>query len=633
VRNIIAVAFHRAESDRTFGIECVGWMMRETMRKTVLSRGIQFLRGIGMKKTYLFMLVLLFAPLGARASGGACPSDAQYINPANPTGALVTLASLGVTNCFYIAANGSDSNPGTSEASPWQHAPGMPKCVSGSACYITPAPGQGFILRGGDTWHYFTGSPQVGLPSGWPTGPKPNGWDWSASGTASNEIYIGVDKSWFAGSAWARPIFTNDNPTSTSPVSSCAFPQGNLNDITLDSVRYVQIDNFEFTGMCWNDSIKNNGVNSHVYLEHFPGGSFSGQTISNNYFHGWTHTPFTPSLCSMSTTPANAVCNGPTAIDGQTSTTQNTLIAFNICDGSDSDDLSFGCIAGDGYDVEENVMRHFGGTQILNNCHILANNLFEFINNSEDNATHSDMWFCIGEYPSDNFFYNNLIRFVGTEYNEPLSSVLWFNVQNGFTDYVFNNVGHDVNCAANCNNFGDPSSPHSDQISLVYNNTWESMNTDTIWKNQNATTYSITTANNHYITSNGTGCAAVWAGQFSHINGGNTSCSGDVIQTIAAANAQGYTSANDYAPTATSTATVGKGANDFNMSSTFGPAFQQTTTNGCAYNTANHTLVCPALTVMTRPASGPWDVGAYMSGSSNANQPPPPSNLAATVNN
>jgi len=66
--------------------------------------------GVQMKKIYLFTLILLFAPLAAHAAGGgACPSDAQYINPANPMGSLVTLASLGVTNCFYVAANGSEA--------------------------------------------------------------------------------------------------------------------------------------------------------------------------------------------------------------------------------------------------------------------------------------------------------------------------------------------------------------------------------------------------------------------------------------------------------------------------------------------------------------------------------------------
>lgn len=615
--------------------------MRETMRKTVLLEESRSISGVRMKKLYLFLLVLLFAPLAAHASGGACPSDAQYINPANPTGALVTLANLGVTNCFYIAANGSDSNSGTSEASPWQHAPGMPNCASGSACHITPVAGEGFIFRGGDTWHYFTGSPQVGLPSGWPTGVNGYAWNWIWSGTSSSLLYVGVDKNWSSGSSWARPIFTNDNPTSTSPVASCKFPQGNLDDIAITGPAFVQFDNFEFTGMCWNDRSSNgaNDSNEHTFIKQYQGGGTgnSPRTFSSLYFHGWTHTPFTPDNvtgCAAANPGPNAVCSGPGSyIGGSQTANGGALYVFNVTDGADSDDLTWECFSGDGYDVEENVCRHVGGTTILANCHTLHDNLFEFINNTQDGATHADLFFCYGEYESNNFFYNNLFRFIGTEYNQPLSTVLWVNARSGFTDFIFNNVGHDVNCGGNCMNFADPQGEGTGVSAWVYNNTWESMNNIQIWRNQNATNYTITTANNHYITDNGTGCAAVWGGQFPKINGGNTSCSGDVFQTIAAANAQGYTSANDYAPTSTSTATVGKAANQTVMGATVGSAFLKSTSDGCAYNTGNHTVSCPAVTIADRLSTGNWDAGAYTSGSSNANQPPAPANLTATVNN
>jgi hypothetical protein len=69
------------------------------------------------------------------------------------------------------------------------------------------------------------------------------------------------------------------------------------------------------------------------------------------------------------------------------------------------------------------------------------------------------------------------------------------------------------------------------------------------------------------------------------------------------------------------------------MAGTFGPAFLQSTSNGCGYNTVNHTVTCPAVTVGNRLSSGNWDAGAYVSGGSSANQPLAPSNLAATVNN
>src|SRR6266496_904435 len=57
------------------------------------------------------------------------------------------------SNCYYIAANGSDANSGTSKTSPWLHAPGMTGC-SGNCASHTPVGGETFILRGGDAWHY-----------------------------------------------------------------------------------------------------------------------------------------------------------------------------------------------------------------------------------------------------------------------------------------------------------------------------------------------------------------------------------------------------------------------------------------------------------------------------------------------
>src|SRR4029077_14620960 len=53
---------------------------------------------------------------------------------------------------YYIAANGSDSNNGTSKTTPWLHAPGMANCT-GTCASTTPQPGDSFIFRGGDIWH------------------------------------------------------------------------------------------------------------------------------------------------------------------------------------------------------------------------------------------------------------------------------------------------------------------------------------------------------------------------------------------------------------------------------------------------------------------------------------------------
>jgi hypothetical protein len=193
-------------------------------------------------------------------------------------------------------------------------------------------------------------------------------------------------------------------------------------------------------------------------------------------------------------------------------------------------------------------------------------------------------------------------------------------------------VEHDVNQCGNFNNF---EAEVSGAKTLIYNNTMQSMNSCAVWQNGSnpGSTFAgaITEANNHYITGTNTLKTCQQAFSYPPVVNGGGSCP-DVFQTTAEANAQGYTSANDYAPTAASLATVGKGTNESGLSGTFGPAFLQSTTNGCGYNTVNHTVVCPAVTVGSRLSSGNWDAGAYISGSS-ANQPAAPSNLAATVNN
>jgi hypothetical protein len=304
------------------------------------------------------------------------------------------------------------------------------------------------------------------------------------------------------------------------------------------------------------------------------------------------------------------VCNNANLIRGGTAENVGTQILFNVLDGSDSDDQSMSGIDSDGWITAYNVIRHLGGTQIIDNCHSIHDNLFEYINNDTTGSTHSDMWFCNGEAAGmNNFNYNNLVRFIATEYPSGgnLSCIFWWTPSGRFTDYIFNNVGHDINCSGNCNNFNPPGSPST---ALVFNNTWESMNNVAIWANGIVSNITFTDANNHYITNNGTGCAAVYA-KPSKVNGGVATCSGDVFQTISAANAQGYTSSTDYRLLSGSGATVGAAENESRLASVFGSAFLSTTANGCTYIARNHTVSCPGITSLKRPATANWDAGAF----------------------
>ena len=119
-------------------------------------------------------------------------------------GILIT-GNLSATT-YYIAANGSDSNSGTSNTTPWQHAPGMPNC-SATCAGTNPQPGDKFIFRGGDTWHFSNSSAAAYIGGSW-------NWNWAGSSGGCNFdatvgavvrsscIYIGVDQTWYAGASW-----------------------------------------------------------------------------------------------------------------------------------------------------------------------------------------------------------------------------------------------------------------------------------------------------------------------------------------------------------------------------------------------------------------------------------------------
>ena len=102
---------------------------------------------------------------------------------------IITISLTGSLSAttYYIAANGSDSNSGTSKSSPWLHAPGINGCAA--LCGSTnPKAGDQIIFRGGDTW----GTSNF------------NVWGLNWSGSSGSPIYIGVDQSWFSGSSWSR---------------------------------------------------------------------------------------------------------------------------------------------------------------------------------------------------------------------------------------------------------------------------------------------------------------------------------------------------------------------------------------------------------------------------------------------
>ena len=537
-------------------------------------------------KHFVWMIFVLFS---VQAFAGTCPSGANYMSLTNPTGSLVALSTFGVNSCYFIAANGSDSNDGASEASghPWLHAPGMPNCTANCASH-TPTSGDGFILRGGDTWH-------VGAS----TSPSTGGtMALSHSGSSSNYIYYGVDPAWYAAGTWQRPIFTGDNSLSTSPVSSCSYQGFDFIHVAAD---YIILDNFELTGMCWSTSYA-----SYVsYVGAGVSGAGNPAFLENLYVHGWTRT-------------TGAIQAGGSGLVGNNQYYGETW-RFNVIDGQDSDYHSLNPWGNskDGYDLEYNVTRYAGGTSVFDYCHIHHDNLFEYMSNVTDGSTHTDVDFCYGEYGggsgNPNLYYNNVFRYIGTLDTAPVSYS--FVPGNDGTDYLFNNVSYEVYDTSGGSNYLVTCDQGTCGAKVIWNSTCEGAlpGYTACWAIGDTT---ITSVNNHWITNNGSTTSAIFVNT---LPGYSVTESTSLYQTHSTANGQGYTAANGFSPTSPSNSTVtASGTNETSgycadsvLHNAAAEGACKLGITGVSYNSSAHTVVFPAYTAVPRPSSGSWNVGAY----------------------
>lgn len=551
---------------------------------------------------------------------------------------------------FYIAGNGSDSNSGTTKTTPWLHAPGMPKCTGACASH-TPVPGDRFIFRGGDTWHFGNSSASPYTGGTWDL----TNWAGNAAtcvyeGTQTGCIYWGVDQTWFAGSAWSRPILNGDNPVSTTTVSSCAFQIGSNNQMVIQgggSGYYNIFDNFEMLGLC-TQRTEGGSSNSDVYIQ--DGGSgvtASGMLFQTNiYIHGWTAT------ASAGTGNNALACNG---IGGGNQSLHS--IDHLVIDGSDSNPrvCAWG-IFPSFYHFKDSIIRYT--TQGVGQwCHDIHDNIFEHFYNPSL-PTHGNILECNddsqGNAPNQpantpNVFYNNIVRHDDPSFGAGGQVHLWFCPET-VPEYWFNNVLYDI---AN-ENYWDVAGPPTYACSntggqFMFNNTLVDGNQPcNLGPNSTGGRY-LTVQNENLINtpydSSGTGCT-----------GGSLSAT-NIAMSKASAIAQGYllssggitnsdTCASEgtkpCAPTVASNSTVGLGTNHMAYCTTLASysseyaigteaanACKYGTTDGCTYNTSTHSMICPSQTAVARPASTAWDVGAYQF--SGASSPVPPTSLQAVV--
>jgi hypothetical protein len=582
-------------------------------------------------------------------------------------GLSLVAANLSATT-YYIAANGSDGNNGTTQGTPWMHAPGMPNCTSVCAS-TTPQPGDSFIFRGGDTWHFGNSSlsPYVGVGSGYVIW----NWTWSGNSSACNLnaaagaivttscIYIGVDKTWYSGSSWARPILNMDNPLNNGGlVSGCAHDDSAWDQLDTNGASYLILDSFETVGRCWNG---NAGAANWALADGGNGTGANQVEISNLYIHGWT----------MS---VNAQADTMTMLYANLQSASNTsyeLITGLICDGSDSTNgtnptSSTGlCVSDDAnkLEISKSVFNRISNGCLCSGIYSFHDNLVEFNLNTTVGTTGQEHGNVVetgngisasgGGTSGNMYFYNNVFHDI---FNSPGQS-LYLNPGPGSNLYFFNNVLYNVTKPGQCILLAGNGLLGASNFYL-YNNTFDLQNytndgcaviitSDAYGEPFNGTVY---VANNHnvgiYSPQNYStpGCCT----SLLNIASGAMSVSivdngGSVWQTEATANAQGYVQGNNYAPTSANGSTVGSAVNLASSCSTLSPdsAFCSGSSGGASEQASNggYVAVAPSTPPRNVPSgctptahiTGCWDAGAYLFSSGTVTQPIAPAGLSATA--
>jgi hypothetical protein len=545
------------------------------------------------------------------------------------TAGLLYIAGSGVawSATYYIAASGSDSNNGTSKSTPWLHAPGMPKC-SGSCASHTPTAGDHFIFRGGDTWHFGNSSlsPYTGGIWSFPWGDYAN-CNYGAAQTGC--IYFGVDQTWFSGGSWQRPILNGDNPLSNSRVSSCSYRVGTDNQLVIVGPGTI-FDNFEMLGLCTSDASPGNAQDTYITYYGTGNGGTGTAFINNVYAHGWTASTGAGGGTTLACVVIGGGSNGLQSID------------HVVIDGSDSDPevCAWGTFPSF-YHFRDSMIRYT--TQGVGQwCHDIHDNIFEFFSNP-DVPTHGNILECNDDsngtaayqpQNTPNVFYNNIVRHATTGFSTAGQVTLWF-CPESVPEYWFNNLVYDVGNS----NYWDIAGP---PIYGCTNTGKQYMFNNTLVDGRQPCYNSTTNIGGQYLyVSNELLINSPWG------QGTGNACNGvndpsNIAMSDATAITQGYGSnsgkintqnnsincANDgttpCSPTSFANSGVGKGTNqqaycsqlasytsELAISTDAANACKYGTTDGCAYNSSTHTMVCPARTAVARPASGAWDVGAY----------------------
>ena len=453
--------------------------------------------------------------------------------------ATLTVVQIPSPATFFVDfASGSDSNSGLSKDAAWQYAPGMDNCTANCAL-IQLHSGDRVIFKGGVAWDA-SGFPMVV----------------SASGASGNPIYYGVDPTWFAGSAWSRPVF--DLSASTWSVAP----------ILADSANFVTFDNLE---------IRNETIDYALWPPRsgiaVNGGS--NITIQNCYIHGWS------AQNAVDYYPSGGIAFYNDSIGG--------VVKNSVLDGSPASNAGVGIYGG--ASIQQNVIENLPNGIVITDpaASVSGNQVFNIFRSADPSINSIG----ILAYTSGSIF-DDIVHDVA-----PGASAIYLKsgaFLAGNTQYVYNNLAWNVGDHSPITISSDAIAPSTQ---FIYNNTLlggVSTGCITVEPN-NFPPANLTVQNNHCISDVPSSRAWCWNNAGGDFNCGpvtNLVFNNNVLMPTTTATSQGYTLANSFQSAVPTGATIGAGLNLISSCVTIGA-----------------TLCSDRLGVVRPGGSAAWDAGAY----------------------
>jgi hypothetical protein len=415
----------------------------------------------------------------------------------------------------------------------------MPTCSANCASATVNA-GTEVIFKGGDTW---TGTSNLPISV-------------TATGTATTPVYYGVDRTWYTGSSWTQPAL--DEGTDPGTGAGPAYFSGSGN--------YREIDGFHLTGW-YNNNVTYSNPFSLI-------SSATDESITNVTLDGWSHD-------SCASSSSSAFCDNwwlTWASGGQSILVQGDTVDDSANGAACAANLNGNsCSGGAVYFTTPTALIYDRNTCFdVANCIesgdglTATNNLLYNVGNSYDDVGGKGQHCNTIEDLGNTVIANNIVHDVALG-----CFAVEFEPSNGSTVYLFNNVVW--NTGGKYPMYGYPGTTGTID---AWNNTvvgyTNGSSTVACFITGGGTT---TLENNHCVSTS--------------LVSGTATSNTNLTQTWATATSAGYTVANEFSPTSTSSPTVGTGTN---------------LTSDCTGALAN---VCTSYEGHPRPSSAAWDIGAY----------------------